>query len=129
MHNIQHFAFKNDYPNISLRLMTDVELYDISQSSSTKVNAKALWDTGAVLSAITPEIAKELKLIPFNKVKINGINNSSIADVVKISIKLPNLVELNNFNAAVCNLIDNVDFLIGMDIIQLGDYSTWRFFN
>jgi len=120
--NIQHFAFKNDYPNISLRLITDAELCDISQSSQ-KIKARALWDTGAVISAITPEIAKDLKLIPFNRVKINGINNFSMADVVKISIKLPNLVELNNYNVAVCNLIRDVDFLIGMDIIQLGDFS------
>jgi len=122
VHNIQHFAFKSDYPNISLKLMTHVELCDISQSFQ-KIKARALWDTGAVLSAITPEIAKDLKLIPFNRVKINGINNTSMADVVKISIKLPNFVELNNYNVAVCNLIKDVDFLIGMDIIQLGDFS------
>ena len=122
MHKIQHFAFKSEYPNLSLRLITEAEISDVLQFSQ-KIKLSALWDTGAMLSAITPEIAKKLNLIPFNRVKVNGINNSSMADVVKISITLPNKIELTNYNVAVCNLVKNVDFLIGMDIIKLGDFS------
>lgn len=118
----QHFAFKNDYNNISLRLITEVEIYDVSQSPQ-KIKVNALWDTGAMLSAITPEIAKHLNLIPFNRVKVNGINNISMADLVKVSMRLPNLVEVKNTNVTVCNLVKDVDLLIGMDIIQLGDFS------
>jgi len=120
--NTKHFAFKSEYPAISLRLITEVELFDTSQFPR-KITVSALWDTGATLSAITPDTAQKLNLVPFNRVKVNGINNTSMADVVKISIKLPNLIELKNYNVAVCNLIKDVDFLIGMDIIQLGDFS------
>jgi len=49
---IQHFAFKNEYPDLSLRLITEVK----------------------------------------------------------------------NSNVTVCNLVRDVDLLIGMDIIQLGDF-------
>jgi len=38
-------------------------------------------------------------------------------------MKLPNLVEVKNTNVTVCNLVKDVDLLIGMDIIQLGDFS------
>jgi hypothetical protein len=62
-------------------------------------------------------------LVPFNRVKVNGINNISMADMVKVSIKLPNLVEVKNSNVTVCNLVKDIDLLIGMDIIQLGDFS------
>ena len=102
--------------------MTEIEVYDLSQSPK-KTNVSALWDTGAMLSAMTPEVANRLNLVPFNRVKINGINNFTIADLVKVSLMLPNQVVLNNYNVAVCNLVKNVDFLIGMDIIQLGDFS------
>ena len=118
----QHFAFKSDYSNISLRLITEVEIYDVSQSPK-RIKVSALWDTGAMLSAITPEVAKSLNLVPFNRVKVNGINNISMADLVKVSMKLPNLVEVKNTNVTVCNLVKDVDLLIGMDIIQLGDFS------
>ena len=122
MSEIQHFAFKSEYPNLSLRLVTEVEIYDVSQSPQ-KMKARSLWDTGAMLSAITPEIVQSLNLVPFNRVKVNGINNTSMADMVKVSIKLPNLVEVKNSNVTVCNLVKDVDLLIGMDIIQLGDFS------
>ena len=122
MFNTQHFAFKNEYPNISLRLIAEVEVSDVLQPLQ-KIKVNALWDTGAMLSATTPQVAQRLNLNPFNRIKVNGINNSSMADVVKVSIRLPNLVELINYNIAVCNLVQNVDFLIGMDIIQLGDFS------
>ena len=122
MHRIQYSAFKFEYPKLSLRLITEVEICDVLQSSK-RIKARALWDTGAMLSAITPEVAQKLNLVPFNRVKVNGINNVSIADVVKVYIKLPNLAEVKNTNVTVCNLVKDVDLLIGMDIIQLGDFS------
>ena len=122
MSEIQHFAFKNEYPDLSLRLITEVEIYDVSQSPQ-KVKVKALWDTGAMLSAIMPEVAQSLNLVPFNRVKVNGINNTSMADMVKVSMKLPNLVEVKNSNVTVCNLVRDVDLLIG------GHYTAWRFRN
>ena len=120
--DIQHFAFKSEYPSLSLRLITEAEIYDVSLSQKT-IKVRALWDTGAMLSSITPEIAQSLNLVPFNRVKVNGINNTSMADMVKISIKLPNLFEVKNSNVTVCNLVKDVDLLIGMDIILLGDFS------
>jgi predicted aspartyl protease len=119
---IQHFAFKKEYPNLPLKLLTEAELYEVSQSKKI-IKVRALWDTGAMLSAITPEVAQSLNLIPFNRVKVNGINNISMADMVKVSIRLPNLVVVNNTNVSVCNLVKDVDLLIGMDIMQFGDFS------
>ncbi|HCC36145.1 MAG TPA: hypothetical protein DEQ14_00210 [Treponema sp.] len=87
------------------------------------MNVKALWDTGAMLSAITPEAAKSLNLVPFNRIKVNGINNTSYAEVVKVTIGLPNTVMVNETNVTVCNLVKDVDLLIGMDIILLGDFA------
>jgi predicted aspartyl protease len=119
---IQHFAFKSEYPDLSLRLITEAEIFEVSLPQK-KIRVKALWDTGAMLSAITPEVAQELNLIPFNRMTVNGINNTSIADLTKVSIKLPNLIEVKNTNVIVCNLVKDVDLLIGMDIIRLGDFS------
>ena len=118
-----HYAFKKEYPNLSQRFVTDAEVVCISGIERKVLKVNALWDTGAMLSAITPTIAQSLNLIPINRVKVNGINNVSMADVVKIHVKLPNLVMVNDVNAAVCNLVKDVDLLIGMDIIAVGDFS------
>ena len=121
MAKVQHFAFRKEYHDLSLRLTTEVEISDISTQKVKKV--MALWDTGATLSAITPVIAQNLNLVFINRIKVNGVNSLSMADVAKISLKLPNQVTLQEINVAVCNLVEGVDMLIGMDIMKLGDLS------
>jgi len=102
--------------------MTEAEVFNAMQYQNI-IKARALWDTGAMLSAVTPEIEKKLNLVSTNRIKVNGIGNYSIADVVMVSIRLPNLVELKNARILVLNLVKDVDMLIGMDIIRLGDFS------
>jgi hypothetical protein len=46
-----------------------------------------------------------------------------MADVVQVSIELPNKVMVKETPVMVCNLIGEIDLLIGMDIILLGDFS------
>jgi len=124
MPRIQHFAFKQDYPSLSFRLTTAADVVGVSTGLTQKATkVTALWDTGAMRSAITPAVAQSLNLIPFDRVKVNGINNVSMANVVKVSIGLPNLVMVQEINVMVCNLVKEIDLLIGMDIILLGDFS------
>ena len=119
-----HFSFKNEYPNLSSRLTNEAYIFKASSDvGKSGLKATALWDTGATRSAITPAVAKSLSLIPFDRVRVNGINNTSMADVVNISIGLPNLVVVAEVNVMVCNLVRDIDLLIGMDIILLGDFS------
>ena len=121
MPKAHHYAFKKEYSYLSSRLTTEVEINTVSAQKRSIVTA--LWDTGATISAITPAIAQKLNLIPINRVKVNGVNNISLADVVKISIELPGQIVIQEINVVVCNLITGVEMLIGMDIIQRGDFS------
>ena len=118
-----HYAFKKEYPGLTQRLTTETEIICISGMENKSITINALWDTGAMISAVTPAVSQILNLIPINRIKVNSINNVILADVVKISVRLPNMVMLNNINAAVCNLVRGVDLLIGMDIIKFGDFS------
>ena len=124
MPKAMHFAFKQDNPSLCLRLLTEAQIFNMSGGSARKgIKVTALWDTGAGGSAITPALAERMNLIPVNRVKVTGINNTSMADVVNISIGLPNMVMVEEVNVMVCNLVKDVDLLIGMDIILLGDFS------
>jgi predicted aspartyl protease len=120
--NTRHFPFKKEYPQLPLKLITDAEVFNSIQYQNV-IRIRALWDTGAMLSAITPDIAKKLNLVSTNRIRVNGIGNSCIADIVRVSIRLPNLAEIKNARISVLNLVKDVDMLIGMDIIQLGDFS------
>jgi hypothetical protein len=61
--------------------------------------------------------------MPIDRIRVAGINNVSMADVVEVSIGLPNMVMVEDINVMICDLKQNIDLLIGMNIILLGDFS------
>ncbi|WP_461256329.1 retropepsin-like aspartic protease [Treponema sp. R80B11-R83G3] len=124
MSKVKHFAFKQDNQSLCFRLLTEAHIFNISTDSAKKgIKITALWDTGATGSAITPNLAQKMNLIPINRVKVTGVNNTSIVDVAKVSIGLPNRVMVDEVNVMICNLNQGFDLIIGMDIILLGDFS------
>jgi len=124
MPKINHFAFKQDNQSLCFQLLTEAQIFNISGGSERKgINITALWDTGATGSAITPALSKSMNLIPIDRRKVRGVNDTRIVDLVKVSIGLPNLVMVKEVNVLVCNLNPKFDMVIGMDIILLGDFS------
>jgi len=124
MSKIRHFAFKQDNHSLCLRLLTDAHVFNISNGTDKEgVKITALWDTGATGSAITPDLAQKMNLVPIDRIKVTGVNNTSIVDVAKVSIGLPNMVMVEEVNVMICNLNQGFDLIIGMDIILLGDFS------
>jgi len=111
---IKHLAFKQDNPSLCFRLLTEAHIFNITSGSDRKgIKITALWDTGATGSAITPDLAQKMNLVPINRIKVTGVNNTSIVDVAKVSIGLPNLVMVNEVNVMICNLNQGFDLIIG----------------
>jgi predicted aspartyl protease len=121
----RHFAFRQEYQGLSFRLITEAGLFAALPEGTERKGAgvKALWDTGASCTVITPAVSKKLGLVPIDRIRVSGVNNASMADVVEVSIGLPNKVMVEDVNVAICDLKQDIDLLIGMDIILLGDFS------
>ena len=88
--------------------------------NKTPVVVKAIWDTGAYGSVISPKVAGELGLTPVGVKPIQTANGSYEAYAYVVDIMLPNKlvirgVEVSESDLKVC------DALIGMDVISLGD--------
>ena len=88
--------------------------------NKTPVVVKAIWDTGAYGSVISPKVAEELGLIPVGVKPIQTANGIYEAYAYVVDVMLPNRlvihgVEVSESNLKVC------DALIGMDIISMGD--------
>ena len=86
----------------------------------TPVVVKAIWDTGAYGSVISPRVAQELGLVPVGVKPIQTANGTYEAYAYVVDMMLPNKlvirgVEVSESDLKVC------DALIGMDIISLGD--------
>ena len=81
---------------------------------------KAIWDTGAYGSVISPRVAEELGLMPVGVKPIQTANGTYEAYAYVVDVMLPNKlvirgVEVSESDLKVC------DALIGMDIISMGD--------
>jgi hypothetical protein len=63
-------------------------------------------------------------LIPIASEVVSGVGGPQIIEVVRLAIKLPNDLYISSKRIGVCNMQSayNIDMLIGMDIIQLGDF-------
>ena len=86
----------------------------------TPVVVKAIWDTGAYGSVISPQVAEELGLMPVGVKPIQTANGTYEAYAYVVDLMLPNKlvirgVEVSESDLKVC------DALIGMDIISMGD--------
>jgi hypothetical protein len=83
----------------------------------------AQWDTGAGISVITPKIAKILDLVAKESIHIDSVGISGERGIVKITICLPNEIRYRELTVAICEFNSDAYMLIGMDIIQQGDFS------
>lgn len=121
MSKVPHRAFAVEYGGVVNALLTDV--FVISPFSKNKaMNIKAIWDTGATHSVITPNVFAQLGLFEIDQAVVNGVNSRKTVPVTLVGIGLPNKLLIPNHRVTVCD-ISGGDMLIGMDIIAQGDFS------
>ena len=104
-------------------ILTPVEAFSDLYNEITSYPTTALWDTGAMISVISPEIVSKLKLDIVDTLKIAGINTESLVEVAVISIRFPNSSEIKDIRAAICNMPSGNEIIIGMDVITQMDIA------
>ena len=129
MSKIPFHAFRINYPVRTRELVTKIGIRPVSlDSHSTNVTLSdyfhAVWDTGATGSVISSAIVQKFNLIPMDKTTVYGVNSQEEVNVYLVDIGLPNKVLIPGVVVMECNLNSpGIDILIGMDIIQQGDFS------
>ncbi|MDR2543569.1 MAG: hypothetical protein LBC80_09030 [Treponema sp.] len=68
----KHTALTYTYPELVDAILTPVELFSDIYDEITNYLTNALWDTGAMLSVISPEVVKKLKLDIVDTMRIIG---------------------------------------------------------
>lgn len=82
----------------------------------------ALWDTGATASVISTEVVKQLGLAPISQCKTYHAQGESIVNVYLVDLILPNKLRVKDVRVTEGRL-NGFGLLIGMDIINLGDFA------
>ena len=118
-------SFTGRSNSIAYELPSNV--YVESPIDKNAVEAKAIWDTGASCSLITPEIAAKLNLKPISKTMMSTPSDKSVpSNVYLINIHLPNNVIIE-YIQALEGTPCGCDMLIGMDVITMGDFAVTNY--
>jgi predicted aspartyl protease len=104
-------------------ILTPVELFSDVYDEVTSYLTNALWDTGAMVSVVSPEAAAKLKLDIVDTIQIAGINGESLAKVAVISIHFPNGAVIEDVRVAICSMSSENEMIIGMDVITQMDIA------
>ena len=82
----------------------------------------AIWDTGAMRTTISTQMANLLNLIPLGQTRVCHADGESICSYYAVNLLLPNKIEIKMLMVNDGKLTDT-DMLIGMDVISLCDFS------
>jgi hypothetical protein len=123
-----HTSFCIPHDHIAARLLLPVIIKPVIAANKAALNiavsVTALWDTGAMVSAITPALRERLSLAVIDTKTVNGITGKARVDVVRVAVELPGGIQIPACDALVAGFnVSGVDFVIGMDIIGTGDFA------
>lgn len=122
-------AFTLSNSGVALALTTPCEIReafnpdDTNSKPTPKRSYVGLWDTGASQSMITSRVVSELCLLPTGVQQCYHAQGKSITSTYMVNIVLPNGIQVHSLKVSEGKLPQGIDMLIGMDIINLGDFA------
>lgn len=93
-------------------------------SDFPRIPVRALWDTGATGSVVTPKVAANLKIPPTGIVKMTHAGGTISCSTYVIHLALPNHTAIAGLTVSeMPDQPPDFDIIIGMDVIGIGDLS------
>ena len=118
----KHLAFTVRYRGIVDKLNSKAHALNIY--SHKRGEFIAIWDTGAMRTVITEKVVQAIKCTQIGVTYMVGVGGDPIrAGVYDIDLRLPNRATLNKIKVASLPKLEGCDILIGMDVINLGDFA------
>jgi hypothetical protein len=123
----QHKAFTCRFPQgKSPVLFSDVEIFPAflpTDNPPKSLKCKALYDTGATHSAVSPRLVADLQLASIGSTNV-GVGGGTLTTTSHlVNIGLPNMVMFGMVRVAKLMVRPDIDALIGMDILGQGDFA------
>jgi gag-polyprotein putative aspartyl protease len=82
----------------------------------------AIWDTGATISVISQAVIDSCGLVATGMAQVHGVHGAKPTETYLVNIELPDKVVFTALRVTKGEIRD-ADILIGMDIINQGDFS------
>lgn len=87
------------------------------------IEYSAIWDTGATNTVITKKVVRECQLKPVGMAEVHTVGGEVNSPVYFVSVYLPNKVAITQLKVTEGILFGPAEILIGMDIINMGDFA------
>jgi predicted aspartyl protease len=113
---------------ISNILTNDVSIVPSADESTKPVVAKALWDTGAMCTVVSNDVADKLNLKQVSIEVISTPSGTMQTKMFVVDLILPNDIKIKQVQVLGA-YPSSCDVLIGMDVIGLGDFAVTNFLN
>lgn len=94
----------------------------INGANNEKNQYIATWDTGATNTMISQKVVDECGLVSTGIINVGTAGGIVQANTYVIDLVLPDDMIMQNLNVT-CGNLNNTDVLVGMDIMNLGDFS------
>lgn len=122
---IRALAITQTHKGRASRIVTPVRISAPSKVADFKgaTQYRALWDTGATGSVITPQVARDLGLIATGQSAHTGINGVSTSNTYVIDLYLAEGLRISTTAAEAGEHDLGFDVIIGMNIISMGDFA------
>lgn len=116
--------------NVLINEVSLTAAYSPPTSSKNIVYKKffAIWDTGATNTVISEKVVKDCGLKPVGMTKVRQADGTAedVNDYL-VNVRLPNAVEIYNIRVTEGKLRGQANVLIGMDIINKGDFAVTNY--
>lgn len=96
--------------------------FSINKNENEKCKFIATWDTGATNTMISQNVVDKCKLISTGMTQVATAGGIVDANTYVIDLVLPDNMIIQNLNVT-CGNLNNTDVLVGMDIMNMGDFS------
>jgi predicted aspartyl protease len=119
-------------PGIKSQIITEAHIFEPGMANSYPPHRTqnsllvALWDTGATNTVICKSVTQTMNLRSMGVRNMHTANGPTVANVYLVDFVLPNKVLLESMQVTESDFTMNIPLfhiLIGMDIINLGDFS------
>ncbi len=84
----------------------------------------ALWDTGAIICMVSQAVVDACGLVEAGATAVShAMGTSELVEVYYINLRLPSGVEFNEIRAIKGVLPEDLQMVIGMNVINAGDFA------
>lgn len=106
-----------------LELTTQVGLTKPYEPRPLQLSFVGVWDTGATGCAITKDVADAIGVKPCGIANVAGVHGTQPVNTYFIALHLPTGNTIPLLEATELDPSAGCDFLIGMDVICMGDFA------